>query len=277
MYECNAGAQAGQPYNQHQFTGMPGYRQGLAASGLPGSATVAGLQAGMHAEVHTPPMYIVPPDTVIQRVDPGLPIRPGADLPTAALAAVPAMAVQPVQPAPDRAGQPQTVLLRGVLPGQDLLFQPAPSGASATIKKGSPHALQHSSPQVGPALNRSVESNSPVAEFPTDGSHVGVSGTAESKAPSPGVQSASPGALAPLSGPRVGSQQAERGPPAPPGCLPEGPGDAAQAPEALPAWRMGSGQGSDTSDDIVSWRYACVLSGARGAEGSARHLRTFVH
>lgn len=283
-------AQAGPAYNQHQYPGMSGYQGGLAPSGRPGSAMVAGVPPRMHAEVHTPSMYIVPPGAVLPRVDAGLPIRPVPDLPPAALAAVPAMAVQPVQPAPDRAAQPQPVLLRGVLPGQDVIFQPAPSGASATIKKRSPHAVQDSSPQTGPARNRSGESNSPAEEIPTDGSHVGVSGTAESKAPSPGVQSASPGAqalAAAAGGPRNALQQVERGPPAPAGCPLEGPGDAAQAPQAVPAWPFGSAQGSDTSDDIVSWRYVPGLPRARtrpapaggGGHGRVLHcarvVRTF--
>eukprot|EP00884_Botryococcus_braunii_P011441 jgi/Botrbrau1/20298/Bobra.31_1s0075.2 len=257
------GAEAFQPlfpaYNTAEYIGarrLPGVLPVEPAVAQQPSSVTA-----IHTAFQPPPMYAVQTGAVVQRVDPALLRTRLPEVPTGAPVPV-GLPLAPValQHGTDRPGQPQPVVVQNVLPGRHMIIHPAPSGASATPHKRSTEPVQDSPPTItGVGLQQSGESNSPIADIPTDGSHVGVSGTAESKAPSPGVQSASK--VGPMecqrvpawqATPRASRDQPVRG---------EGPGKGPQEETALgtqvvPAWRMGSGNGSDTSDDVVSWRTA---------------------
>jgi hypothetical protein len=224
----------------------------------PAAAAQQPSRTAVRTEFQPPPMYAVPSGTVVQQGGPNTLLH--SHLPEIPRAAVPVglpLGTVALQHGADCPGQPQSVVVQHVLPGQHMIIQPAPSGASATLQKRTSEPVRDSPPTITGVGLQSGESNSPIADIPTDGSHVGVSGTAESKAPSPGVQSAAKAGVGEnLRGtpweafPRAPRDNAVRG---------DGPGTgppegAEPGPQAVLPWRTGSGHGSDTSDDGVSWR-----------------------
>jgi hypothetical protein len=193
--------------------------------------------------VPPPPMYGVAPPVMLDPT--ALPCCP-ADLPSHAQMAVPAT--------PNPAHQRGQTLAQGIMlvPHQDFLLHSAPSGASATARNlcSTPASASPPNPATAP-LTPKVEAASP-PEVLTDGSGIGVSATAESKALSPGVQSVPRHGEVVLD--RLGSDSPDE--------------DAQERVKGIPlstkhgetpGWGSSGRDASDTSDDIVSYRCELLL------------------
>lgn len=200
--------------------------------------------------VPPPPMYAVAP--------PVMPLLDAAAVPCCPTD-LPSLAPMPLPPTPNPANQAGQALPPGIMlvPHQDFLFQSAPSGASATARNlcSIPASASPPNPATAPLTPISKAEAASPPEVLTDGSGIGASATAESKALSPGVQSVARSGEEPME--RLGSDTADEEVELRVGGNPV----RAHHVKTL-GWGSGGRDGSDTSDESVSYRYTllqCLL------------------